>query len=133
MRAEARCECAHASSPAKRRHLAPIRALHGAGLLKGAAHITGGGITGNTPRILPKGLGVRIKTGSWPVLPIFEMLRKIGRIPEHDWRRTFNLGIGMILVISPRKLKEASRLLGSLREPFYKIGEVIRGRGVIYK
>ena len=67
------------------------------------------------------------------MLPIFEMLRKIGRIPEHDWRRTFNLGIGMILVVSPRKLKEASRLLGSLREPFYKIGEVIRGRGVVYK
>jgi phosphoribosylformylglycinamidine cyclo-ligase len=82
---------------------------------------------------LPKGLGVRIKVGSWPVLPIFEMLRKIGRIPEHDWRRTFNLGIGMILVVSPRKLKEASRLLGSLREPFHKIGEVIRGRGVVYK
>jgi phosphoribosylformylglycinamidine cyclo-ligase len=116
-----------------RSYLAPLRALHDAGMLKGAAHITGGGITENTPRILPKGLGVRIKVGSWPVLPIFEVLRKIGRIPEHDWRRTFNLGIGMIVVLSPRKLKEASRLLGSLREPFYRIGEVVRGRGVVYK
>ncbi len=116
-----------------RSYLAPIRALHDAGLLKGAAHITGGGITENTPRILPKGLGVRIKTGSWPVLPIFDLLRKIGRIPENDWRRTFNLGIGMILVISPRRVQDAIRILGSLREPFYEIGEVVRGRGVAYK
>ncbi len=116
-----------------RSYLTPLRALHDAGLLKGAAHITGGGITENTPRILPKGLGVRIKVGSWPVLPVFELLRKIGRIPEHDWRRTFNLGIGMIMVVSPRRLKEAARILGSLREPFYLIGEVIRGRGVVYK
>ena len=116
-----------------RSYLAPIRALHDAGLLKGAAHITGGGITENTPRILPKGLGVRIKTGSWPVLPIFDLLRKIGRIPENDWRRTFNLGIGMILVISPRHIQEAIRILGSLREQFYEIGEVVRGRGVGYK
>ncbi|HEY1755754.1 MAG TPA: phosphoribosylformylglycinamidine cyclo-ligase [Bryobacteraceae bacterium] len=116
-----------------RSYLTPLRALHDAGLLKGAAHITGGGITENTPRILPKGLGVRIKVGSWPVLPIFDLLKKIGRIPEHDWRRTFNLGIGMIMVISPRRLKEAARVLGSLREPFYPIGEVIRGRGVVYK
>jgi phosphoribosylformylglycinamidine cyclo-ligase len=116
-----------------RSYLTPLRALHDSGLLKGAAHITGGGITENTPRILPKGLGVRIKVGSWPVLPIFDLLRKIGRIPENDWRRTFNLGIGMILVISPRRLKEAARILGSLREPFYEIGEVVRGRGVVYK
>ena len=116
-----------------RSYLAPLRALRDAGLLKGAAHITGGGITENTPRILPKGLGVRIRVGSWPVLPIFELLRKIGRIPENDWRRTFNLGIGMIMVVASRHLKEAERILGALREPFYQIGEVVRGRGVGYK
>lgn len=116
-----------------RSYLAPLRALREDGLLKGAAHITGGGITGNTPRILPKGLGARVEVGSWPVLPVFDLLRKIGRIPEPDWRRTFNLGIGMILVISPRRFKEATRILGSLREPWYRIGEVVKGRGVIYK
>ena len=104
------------------------RALDDAGLLKGAAHITGGGITDNTPRILPKGLGVRIDLGSWPVLPIFEVLRKIGRIPEQDWRRTFNLGIGMILVVSQRKLAEAAKLLDTLRETWYPIGAVIPAR-----
>jgi phosphoribosylformylglycinamidine cyclo-ligase len=116
-----------------RSYLKPLRALHDAGLLKGAAHITGGGITENTPRILPKGLGVRIDPGSWPVLPIFELLRKIGRIPENDWRRTFNLGIGMILVVGPGTLDRATRILKRLREPWHQIGEVVRGRGVVYQ
>jgi len=118
-----------------RSYLKPLRALHEAEILKGAAHITGGGITDNTPRILPKGLGVRIDLGSWPVLPIFEVLRKIGRIPEQDWRRTFNLGIGMIFVVSPKKLAEAGRILNRLKEPWYPIGGVIRARSerVIYE
>lgn len=118
-----------------RSYLKPLRALHDAEILKGAAHITGGGITDNTPRILPKGLGVRIDLGSWPVLAIFEVLRKIGRIPEQDWRRTFNLGIGMIFVVSPKQLAEAGRILDRLKEPWYPIGGVIRARGerVIYE
>jgi phosphoribosylformylglycinamidine cyclo-ligase len=118
-------------------YLKPIRALHKAKLLKGAAHITGGGITDNTPRILPKDLGVRINSASWPVLPIFELLRKIGNIPEQDYRRTFNLGIGMILVVSLRDLAKAERLLRKLDEPHYRIGEVIaaskRGPRVVYE
>src|SRR5579883_641148 len=116
-----------------RSYLKPLRALHQAGLLKGAAHITGGGITDNAPRILPKGLGVRIRRNSWPVPPVFELLRRIGGIPEDDWRRTFNLGIGMIVVVSPRKLAGAAKILDSLREPWHSIGEVIRGSGVIYQ
>jgi phosphoribosylformylglycinamidine cyclo-ligase len=118
-----------------RSYLKPLRALDDAGLLKGAAHITGGGITDNTPRILPKGLGVRIDLGTWPVLPIFELLRKIGRIPEQDWRRTFNLGIGMIFVVSSRKLAEAGKILDKMKEDWYPIGAVIPARGerVIYE
>ena len=116
-----------------RSYLKPIRALHDAGLLKGAAHITGGGITDNTPRILPKGLGVKIHLGSWPVLPIFELLRQIGDIEQDDWRRTFNLGVGMILVISPRQLSKATRILDALREGWYQIGEVVKGKGVRYR
>jgi len=111
-----------------RSYLKPLRALDDAGILKGAAHITGGGITDNTPRILPKGLGVRIDLGTWPVLPIFDVLRKIGKIPENDWRRTFNLGIGMIFVVSPRKLSEAGRILDTLKEPWFPIGAVIPAR-----
>jgi phosphoribosylformylglycinamidine cyclo-ligase len=119
-----------------RSYLKPLRALDDAGMLKGAAHITGGGITDNTPRILPTGLGVRIDLGSWPILPIFEVLRKIGRIPENDWRRTFNLGIGMIFVVPSRKLTEAGKILDKLKEPWYPIGAVTPARGrerVIYE
>ena len=115
-----------------RSYLKPLRALHDAGILKGAAHITGGGITDNTPRILPKGLGVRVERGSWPVLPIFELLRRIGDIPEDDWRRTFNLGIGMIFVVAKSHAKDAGKLLASLREPWHQIGSVVKGRGVQY-
>ncbi len=118
-----------------RSYLAPLRALHDKDILKGAVHVTGGGITDNMPRILPKGLGVRIDVGSWPVLPVFELLRKIGDIPEEDWRRTFNLGIGMIFVVSPSDAKKACKALDKMKERWYKIGEVTRARGdrVIYK
>ncbi len=116
-----------------RSYLKPIRALHDAGVLKGAAHITGGGITDNTPRILPKGLGALVYRGSWPVLPIFELLRRIGDIEQDDWRRTFNLGVGMILVISRRNLAEAAKILKKLREPWHQIGEIVKGHGVQYR
>jgi len=116
-----------------RSYLAPLRALHDKEILKGAAHITGGGITDNTPRILPKGLGVTIDTKSWPVLPVFELLRKIGDIPEADWRRTFNLGIGMIFVLSPGDTKKACKTLDKMKEAWYKIGVVTKNPGVLYK
>ena len=108
-----------------RSYLKPLQALHTDGLLKGAAHITGGGITDNTPRILPKELGVRVQVGSWPVLPVFDLMRRIGNIPDADWRRTFNLGIGMIFVVSVRNLARAERVLDKLGEQHYRIGEVI--------
>lgn len=108
-----------------RSYLRPIQALISAGLLKGAAHITGGGITDNTPRMLPEGLGGRIEAGSWPVLPIFELLRKIGNVPEDDYRRSFNLGIGMIFAVSRKKQERVEELLEQLGESYYKIGEVV--------
>ena len=98
-----------------RSYLKPIQSLHQAKLLKGAAHITGGGITDNTPRILPKGLGVRIRTDAWPNLPIFELLRKLGDIPIDDYRRTFNLGIGMIFVVGKRNSGEGCESAGQTR------------------
>ena len=121
-----------------RSYLKPIRALHDAGLLNGAAHITGGGITDNTPRILPDGLAVEIDAHAWPVLPIFELLRKLGDVPEADYRRTFNLGIGMIFVVAKRNAAAARRMLDSLREPHYQIGRVVKRAGnrparVIYR
>jgi phosphoribosylformylglycinamidine cyclo-ligase len=109
-----------------RSYLKPIQALMKAKVLKGAAHITGGGITENTPRMLPKALAAEIEIGSWPVLPIFEFLRNLGQIPEDDYRRSFNLGIGMVFAIAERDLPAAERALRTLREKYYRIGSVIR-------
>ena len=92
-----------------RSYLKPIRALIDARMLKGAAHITGGGITDNTPRILPKGLAARVDLSSWTIPPIFEELREIGNLDLADYRRTFNLGIGMILVVAKRNLAKGAR------------------------
>ncbi len=107
-------------------YLAPIHALHKAKLLKGAAHITGGGLTGNIPRILPRGCAVEIDPHSWPSQPIFDLLQRLGNIPEDDFRRTFNLGIGMVLVVAQNKIGFVSQILKKLREPFSQIGRVIR-------
>lgn len=109
-----------------RSYLAPIRALHDAKLLKGAAHITGGGLTDNVPRVLPDGCGVDIETNSWPRQPIFDLLQHLGNIPENDFRRTFNLGIGMVLVIAAKKIGFVSQILKQLREPCHQIGRVIK-------
>ena len=107
-----------------RSYLKPIRALMAARLLKGAAHITGGGITDNTPRMLPKEFGVVVDTGSWRIPPLFEVLRRLGNIPDDDYRRTFNLGVGMILAVAARGVARAEAVLGKLGERPLVIGEV---------
>lgn len=111
-----------------RSYLKPIRTLVAAHLPKGAAHITGGGITDNVPRMLPEQLAAAIEVSAWPVPPIFKMLREIGNMPEEDWRRTLNLGIGMILAIGEKDIIKAERLLKKMGETFYRIGHVIRAR-----
>jgi phosphoribosylformylglycinamidine cyclo-ligase len=108
-----------------RSYLKPIRALMAAGLLRGAAHITGGGITDNTPRMLPKGLGVAIDTASWRIPPLFDVLRRLGNIPDNDYRRTFNLGVGMVLAVPSRGAARAEAVLGRLGEAPFRIGTVI--------
>ena len=112
-----------------RSYLKPIRALMDAGMLKGAAHITGGGITDNLPRILPARLAARVDVSTWTIPPIFERLREIGNIELADYRRTFNLGIGMILVVARRNVAKARATLALLGEPCSEIGEVVESRG----
>jgi phosphoribosylformylglycinamidine cyclo-ligase len=109
-----------------RSYLAPIQGLHTAKYLKGAAHITGGGLTDNVPRILPRGLAAQIDRSSWPEQPIFELLRRIGDVPEEDYRRTFNLGVGMVLVVAEKKIGFVSQILRKMREPFFEIGRVVK-------
>jgi phosphoribosylformylglycinamidine cyclo-ligase len=115
-----------------RSYLQAIRTLLAAGLLRGAAHITGGGITDNTPRMLPKGLAAAIDTGSWKIPAIFEVLRKIGHVPLDDYRRTLNLGVGMILAVPARGAAKAEKALARAGEACWRIGEVVprrRGQG----
>jgi phosphoribosylformylglycinamidine cyclo-ligase len=117
-----------------RSYLKPVRALIDARVLKGAAHITGGGITDNTPRILPRGLAARVDISTWTIPPLFEKLRAIGNIDPADYRRTFNLGIGMIVVVSKRNLAKARGILSGANQAFFEIGSVVESRGprVIY-
>ncbi|KAI4370702.1 hypothetical protein MLD38_019023 [Melastoma candidum] len=99
------------------------------GGVKGIAHITGGGFTDNIPRVFPKGLGAAIFKDSWPIPPLFSWIQKVGNIEDAEMRRTFNMGIGMVLVVSP----EASRrILQDPDTPAYCIGEVVEGEGVRY-
>jgi phosphoribosylformylglycinamidine cyclo-ligase len=111
-----------------RSYLKPIRVLMKAGLLCGAAHITGGGITDNTPRMLPKGLAASIETSSWQVPPLFELMRRIGNVPDDDYRRTFNLGVGMILAVGARSAGRAEAILRRAGETPFRIGLVVEQR-----
>lgn len=111
-----------------RSYLKPIQALMKAGLLRGAAHITGGGITDNTPRMLPREFAVSIETASWKIPPLFEMLRRIGNMPDDDYRRTLNLGVGMILAVPERSAAKAETLLRRLGESPFRIGAVVAHR-----
>jgi len=110
-----------------RSYLHVIQKLVAAGLTTGMAHITGGGITENIPRILPKGIEAQIELGSWPVLPIFEHLRELGQVPQDEMMRTFNMGIGLIASIPAAKFARAKNLLDRAEEKFYVIGRVAKG------
>jgi phosphoribosylformylglycinamidine cyclo-ligase len=102
-------------------------------LVSAMAHITGGGITENLPRVLPKGLGAVVEMGRWPVLPIFTHLQKLGNVPQDEMMRTFNMGIGMILVVPAAKFKRAETIIDRSGEKGYIIGRIVKGdRKVIY-
>ena len=117
-----------------RSYAALLDRLNRAGVIRGAAHITGGGIPGNLPRILPRGLEAHVEAGSWPEPPVFPLLREIGSVPEDEMRRTFNLGIGMALVVSAKKMEKAEAILKHAKERFYRIGWIARGRrGVVFE
>jgi phosphoribosylformylglycinamidine cyclo-ligase len=97
------------------------------------AHITGGGITENLPRVLPRGTAAVIERGTWPVLPIFEHLQKLGNVAEDEMLRTFNMGIGMLVVVPAKKFKKAETLLDRAGEKFYSVGRIVKGdRKVMY-
>jgi len=96
------------------------------GLIKALAHITGAGFEGNVPRVLPSHLDACIRMDSWPRPPLFQLIMEKGSIGETEMYRVFNMGIGMIAVIAPESLDEATRLSGA---PFFIVGELKRGEG----
>jgi phosphoribosylformylglycinamidine cyclo-ligase len=113
-------------------YYALVEPLLDSGLIRGMAHITGGGITENLPRILPRGTAARILTGSWPVLPIFRYMQERGEIDEVEMFRTFNMGIGLILVVAPSDRTEVLRHFGNRNEPCYEVGSVVAGDGTVH-
>ena len=116
-----------------RSYLRPVsRLLEAApGLVKGLAHITGGGLTGNLPRVLPPGTGAQVVRG-WRAPPVFEFLRRAGGVPEDEMYRTFNMGIGMVVVVAPESLAAARALLAEAGEPGAPpIGRVVEGNGQV--
>ncbi|HXE75272.1 MAG TPA: phosphoribosylformylglycinamidine cyclo-ligase [Candidatus Xenobia bacterium] len=98
------------------------------GWLTAAAHITGGGLSENIPRVLPRHCAVEIRLDSWSLPPLFRLLERLGNLPADEMLRTFNLGIGMVLMVSPRRLGQVERFLKQRRERFFVLGEVVRGR-----
>lgn len=110
-----------------RSYLSVIQKLVNGGVTTGMAHITGGGITENLPRILPKNTQAQIEIGSWPVLPIFEHLRTLGKVEQDEMMRTFNMGIGLIAAIPAEKFKRAKSILDRAEEKFYVIGRIVKG------
>ena len=94
-----------------RSYLPVMRPLLGGSVVKGMAHITGGGITENLPRVLPQGTGALVRLGSWDVPAIFRFLQEAGQVPQEDMLRTFNMGVGLIIATGP---DDVDRLLGAL-------------------
>ena len=109
-------------------YLRPLEGLLDGGVIKGLAHITGGGLTDNIPRILPTGTAVRIEKGSWPVLPIFELFRRLGNVADGEMYRTFNMGVGMVIVCSPGDVESIRTHFRERGDDCFQIGEVIAGQ-----
>lgn len=95
--------------------------------IKGMAHITGGGISGNLPRILPKGICANIRKTSWPVPEIFNIINKLGNIPQADMEKTFNMGIGYIMIVPNKEAGDALLLLKKAGYPAFVIGNTEKG------
>lgn len=93
--------------------------------VKGMVHITGGGFYENIPRVLPKGVGVDIDVTSWPQLPIFSLLQKWGGVDAKEMYRTFNMGIGMIMIVDEKDADSILKNLADRDEKAYVIGKVV--------
>jgi phosphoribosylformylglycinamidine cyclo-ligase len=114
-----------------RNYLPVVKELVHSDDLHAMAHITGGGITENLDRVLPPNLDGAVQRGSWEVLPVFRFLRERGQVEDEEMYRTFNMGIGLILVVAKDRLVRVEDYLRTRNEQYYLIGEVVEGTGKV--
>ena len=112
-------------------YLDSLKDLLDTGKIKGLAHITGGGLTENIPRILPLGTSVTIARDTWPVLPIFKLMQEIGNVPDGEMYRTFNMGAGMVIVCAADDKESIKSHLETRGDACYEIGRVTEGNGEV--
>ncbi|WP_144185661.1 phosphoribosylformylglycinamidine cyclo-ligase [Elioraea rosea] len=110
-------------------YVKPVLAAHRAGLIKAAAHITGGGLPGNLPRVLPAGTAAALDASAWAPPPVFGWLARAGEVPAEEMLRVFNCGIGMAIVVAEAKAKQAAALLAAEGERVFSIGRIVPGDG----
>jgi phosphoribosylformylglycinamidine cyclo-ligase len=111
-------------------YLRPLEGLLDSGMIKGLAHITGGGLTDNLPRILPDGTGVKIDKGSWPILPIYSLMQEIGAVSEFEMYRTFNMGVGMVIVCTTTDVQPVRKHFQDRGTECFEISRVTEGSRV---
>ncbi|MGZ5472455.1 MAG: AIR synthase-related protein, partial [Thermoanaerobaculia bacterium] len=110
-------------------YLKPLLPLVEERAIHAMAHITGGGLTDNVPRVLPDKLDAHIKLGSWPVLPIFKFLYEKGSVERAEMLRVFNMGIGMVLIVGKDEVDRVAKHFGQIGQTFYFMGNVVPGSG----
>jgi phosphoribosylformylglycinamidine cyclo-ligase len=108
-----------------RSYLEPVQRLWAAGVaIRGLAHITGGGVVDNLPRILPGGVGAVLRRGAWPVPPIFDLIQKVGQVSDYEMAHVFNMGLGMLLIVDA---EERQRLFDLLPGDVFEVGYIVSG------
>jgi phosphoribosylformylglycinamidine cyclo-ligase len=116
-----------------RSYLAPLEPLLERDKVRALAHITGGGFAGNIPRVLPEGLGAVVRRGSWEIPALFRLIQKGGSVADEEMVRTFNMGIGMVVVVASGDLHDVEHSLERRGEPSFVIGGVVAGSGVSWE
>ncbi len=116
-----------------RSYLSALEPLLERDKVRALVHVTGGGFPGNIPRVLPPGLGVRVRRSAWSVPPLFRLIQTGGNVTDEEMYRTFNMGIGMILVVASGDLHEVEHSLERRGETSFLIGSVVAAPGVVYE
>ncbi len=111
----------------------PVMQIHEELDVHSMGHITGGGFYENLPRMFGEGFGVEVDLGSWPVLPVFKMLKEKGELQDKDMYSVFNMGIGFVIALPAEQAKRVIQIAAEHGEEAYEIGRVVRGEGVIFK